>query len=229
MDNKKLISSIESKDSLNLNAKVSVKSNGKKKKSGAYTVWCIKITIITICLAAFCSFISELTSSVTSIVATIFLLLFLIVLSIIFDGVAMAVTSSDKESFLKFMKEKQSIYTRIGLKLIDNQDRVANICADVIGDIFSIVSGSCSVAIVIELIKVFPVLHEEIFTIVISSIVAGITVGGKAFMKKIAIKSCNSYLLLTAKIIALFIRRKNVTGKDKNTERLETTKGRKSS
>ena len=121
----------------------------QRKRGVSYNLWCVKITLITMLLAGFFSFVSEITSSVTSIVATIFLLLFLIVLSIIFDGIAMAVTSSSKQSFSSFVKDKSQLYYKIGIKLIENQERVANICADVIGDIFSIVSGSCSVSIVI--------------------------------------------------------------------------------
>lgn len=187
----------------------------QRKRGVSYNLWCVKITLITMLLAGFFSFVSEITSSVTSIVATIFLLLFLIVLSIIFDGIAMAVTSSSKQSFSSFVKDKSQLYYKIGIKLIENQERVANICADVIGDIFSIVSGSCSVSIVIELLKTLPSNYEQLLTILISSIVAGITVGGKAFMKKVAIKSANSYLVLTAKIISVFIGRKNVFRKNK--------------
>ena len=187
----------------------------QKRRGVSYNAWCLKITLITMLLAGFFSFVSEITSSITSIVATIFLLLFLIILSIIFDGIAMAVTSSNKHSFDLFVKDKNSEYYKIGLKLIENQERVANICADVIGDIFSIVSGSCSVSIVIELLKSLPNTYEQILTIFISSAVAGITVGGKAFMKKVAIKSANSYLILTAKIISVFIGRKNVFRKNK--------------
>ena len=187
-------------------------------------VWCVKITIITILLAGLFSFVSNVTSTITSITATIFLLLFLVVLSIIFDGIAVSVTSANKQSFTKFVGENRSKYYYVGCYLIDNQEIVANISADVIGDIVSIVSGSCSVAIVLDFLYRYPALNEQIFTIIISSIIAGITVGGKAFMKSIAIKNCNSYILFTSKIIALFCRRENVFRKNTKPRGLKKNK-----
>ena len=198
----------------NYNENRELKVTGLNGKKISHKLWCIKITIITIFLAGVFSFISNTTVSISSIVATAFLLMFLIVLSIIFDGIAVAVTSADKASFTKFVKGDTNKFYKIGCFLIDNQEIVANICADVIGDIFSIISGSCSVSIVLELLKFYPSISEQLLTIILSSIVAGVTVGGKAFMKSIAIKNSNSYILFTSKIIAIFTRRKDVFRKN---------------
>lgn len=214
-NNNKLVTKVDDRDLIITNF------NGKKI---SHKLWCIKITIVTIFLAGLFSFISNTTVSISSIIATVFLLMFLIVLSIIFDGIAVAVTSADKKSFTKFVNGEQNKYYNIGCFLIDNQEIVANICADVIGDIFSIISGSCSVSIVLELLKLYPIFSEQILTIFLSSVVAGITVGGKAFMKSIALKNSNSYILFTSKIIAIFVRRKNVFRKNPKSRGLKKTK-----
>ena len=88
------------------------------------------------------------------------------------------------------------------VKLVNNAEKVSNICADVIGDICGIISGSCSATIVIMFASNNP--NEYIFNILMSSVVAAITVGGKAFFKKIAIKKSKDIMLLAGKIISIF-------------------------
>ena len=62
------------------------KPEQKKKLSGA-TLWTIKITIVTLILGLFFSFISELTSSYAHVSITILLLFLLIAISIICDAI----------------------------------------------------------------------------------------------------------------------------------------------
>ena len=64
-----------------------------------------------------------------------------------------------------------------------------------------IISGACSAAIVIMFAANNP--NDYLFNILTSSIVAAITVGGKAFFKKIAIKKSKEVMLFAGKILSI--------------------------
>ena len=72
---------------------------------------------------------------------------------------------------------------------------------DVVGDICGVVSGSASATI-----AALAILHMELpwpraVTLILSALVAGITVGGKAIGKSIAIGSCTKIVHTAGKLI----------------------------
>lgn len=179
----------------------------KKESKGLSksTIWTIKITLITLVLSIVVSFITEITSSKSNIVISILVLLLLIAVSIVFDTIGVAATSCDIPPLLA-MASKKVRGSAQAVKLVNNAEKVSNICSDVIGDICGIISGSCSAAIVIMFASNNP--NQYIFSIVISSIVASVTVGGKAFFKSVAIKKSKEIMLLAGKILSIFSRKK---------------------
>lgn len=168
--------------------------------------WAIKITIITFLLSIAFSFISEMTTSNASITISILLLVLLIVTNIIFDSIGVAATSCDLAPLLSMAARKEK-GSKIAVKLVKNAEKVSNICADVIGDICGIVSGACAVAIVIKISISNPNANFWV-NIIFSSIIAGITVGGKAFLKEIALRKSKDLILITAKFLSIFIKDK---------------------
>ncbi len=190
--------------------KIRLDTNNKKQKKtrkglSSGTIWTIKITIITLALSFVVSFITEITSSKSNVVVSILILLLLIAINIIFDAIGVAATSCDVAPLLAMASKKVKGAAQ-AVKLAKNAEKVSNICSDVIGDICGIISGSCSAAIIILFAANNP--NQYIFNIVISSIVAAITVGGKAFFKNVAIKKSKELLLLTGKILSIFSRKK---------------------
>ncbi|NLZ25299.1 MAG: hypothetical protein GX891_02435 [Clostridiales bacterium] len=180
-------------------------SNGKEEKKHLKKrdLWFLKIAIISFFLAAFFSFLSELTGSLDNIIIIIILLLFLILASIMFDAIGVAVTSCDLAPLLSMASRK--VYgAKTAIKLVKNAEKVANICCDVLGDIFGIVSGACSVVIVLAILKLMPNSSQQLLTILISSIVAAITIGGKAALKNVAINNSRELVFFVAKILAAF-------------------------
>lgn len=170
-----------------------------KPKDKKKNFWAVKITIITFFLAIAISFVSEMTISNTETVVAILLLLFLILLSILCDAIAVATTSCDI-SPLMAMASRKVPYAKQAIALVKNAEKVSNICADVIGDICGIISGACGAAIVVKIAQG----NDYIISIVMSSIVAALTVGGKAFMKKFAIKNSRDFVMFTARMISVF-------------------------
>ena len=176
------------------------KSKQKRAKLNIAETRVIKITLFTFIGAVICSFISQITTSKSDIIISIMLLSFMILISIIFDGIGLSVASCSEEKMVKYAR-----YTKeydIALRLIRNAEKVNNICADVIGDMSGILSGACGASIVIELNLSGQGSHWA--TIIISSIIAAVTVGGKASLKKIAVKNSAEFVFMSARMIGIF-------------------------
>lgn len=179
------------------------KKEGKKprKKLSKAAIWTIKITIITLCLAIVVSFITEITTSVSNVVVSILILCLLIVVAIVFDAIGVAATSCDIAPLLSMASRKVK-GANIAVKLVKNASKVANICNDVVGDIAGIISGTCAAAIIIKFAMDNP--HMWLYSIVLSSAVSALTVGGKAFFKNIAIKNAKEMILFAARVVGVF-------------------------
>lgn len=196
-------------------------SDKRKKSRKKYNIWWIKAAVISFVLAAFFSFLSELTASADHIVVILLLLAFLILASILFDAIGVAVTSCDATPIVSMASRK--VYgARTALWLVKNSGTVSSICNDVIGDIFGIISGACSAAIVIKITLQLPDGWQRWLSIIISAIVSALTIGGKAFMKNIAISNSKDFVMFVARLLAIFnkderkIRKKNKKSDEKN-------------
>lgn len=186
---------------------------GKRKKrlktpeSGKHRVaemWVIKITLFTFAGAMICSFVSQITTSRSDITVSVMLLAFMLLISIIFDGIGLSVASCSVEKLQKYAKfEKQY---NIALRLIKNAEKVNNFCADVVGDMCGILSGACGASIVLQLCAQGQFARWTAITV--SSVIAAITVGGKASLKKIAVKNSEEFVFMSARIISIFVKNK---------------------
>lgn len=176
-----------------------------RKKISKGTIWAIKITLITFLLACCVTFITEITSTKSNIIISILLLLFLIVIAILFDAIGVAATSCDLPPLLSMASRrvKGAVYA---VKLVKNAEKVSNICNDVIGDMAGIISGICTATIVLKITGSAKGLTEYSLwiSILMSSVVSAVTVGGKAFFKSVAIKNSKEMMLFAGKIYSLF-------------------------
>ncbi|MDR2634528.1 MAG: Mg2+ and Co2+ transporter CorB [Clostridiales bacterium] len=178
--------------------------------------WALKITLISFPLTVFVTFLSDLAGS-GNIVVIALLLLFLVLASVLFDGIGVAVTACDPAP-LASMAARRVHGAKTALKLVKNAEKVANICNDVIGDIFGIVSGTCSLLIVLKILHFTSETYQQLLTIMISGIVGALTIGGKAYMKNVAISNSRNFVLFVARILAVFSReeRKNKNDAKRN-------------
>lgn len=81
------------------------------------------------------------------------------------------------------------------VKLIRNADIVSNFCNDVIGDISGTISGAAGAAIVLKIFNYYSIIDKAMFSIIVTSLIATLTVGGKAIGKGIAISRCQEIVL----------------------------------
>jgi hypothetical protein len=89
---------------------------------------------ITFVLSGIVSFISNNWIEKLNIILSIIILIAVVLLGIIFDIIGVAVTVAPEGDFhAKATKKAEGAKTSI--KLIKNASKVANICADVVGDI----------------------------------------------------------------------------------------------
>lgn len=191
-------------------AEIKERENHTKKPQNKFnkrTIWTLKITGITLVLAIVVSFITEITSSRSHIAVSFILLSLLIIISILSDAIGVAATACDPAP-LYSMAARKIKGAKVAVKLVQNAEKVSNICGDVIGDMCGIISGSAAAAIVIKIAVDNPSMY--IFSIIMSSVIAAITVGGKAFCKAVAIKNSKEIIMLASKVISIFYKPKKI-------------------
>lgn len=197
----------EDKKNENHDSKHCDKSQKDDKKKKSYkkkrNVWWIKATVISLILSAFFSYLSEIVSNAEQIVVVIVLLAFLILSGILFDAIGVAVTSCDTTPIISMASRK--VYgAKTALWLTKNSDTVSSVCNDIVGDIFSIISGACSAALVVKITMSLQQTWQIVLSIAVSAIVSAMTIGGKAFMKKIAISNSKDFVMFVARVLAIF-------------------------
>jgi len=128
-----------------------------------------------------------------------------VLIGITFDVFGVATTTASEKPF-NSMSAKRVAAAKEALWLVKNAEKVSSICNDVIGDICGIMSGATAAIIIASL--PFKGTTGFIISIVITALVAGITVGGKAFAKGFAITKSNEIVFFMAKFVRLFKREK---------------------
>jgi len=161
-------------------------------------VWIIEITLLAFTLSFVLSMFSDkVVSGSTAIVSVIVLLVF-IFFGIIFDMIGVA-TLTSKESSFHAMSSKKINGAKESISLLRNSNIVSSICNDVVGDICGIVSGSLGASLTTYLVITF---HTNILwiTILITSLISALTVGGKALGKQLAMKKSDKIVFGVGKI-----------------------------
>lgn len=176
-----------------------VKKRSSKKSA---TIWLIKVFVLALSLGIMFSALSELVLSKSGIIVSSFVILFFLVVSIIADIVGVAVTASEDSSF-NAMASKKVRGAKEALFLIRNSDKVASFMCDIVGDICGILSGSAAAAIVLKIISNGSTL-QTIISIVATSLIASLTIFGKAVGKNYAIKNNEKIVFGFAKFISIF-------------------------
>lgn len=106
----------------------------EKKKQKSNIKWALQAFVITFVLSGAVSYISNNGIQKLNIIASIIILAIVILIGIIFDMLGVAVTVAPEKDFhAKATKKAKGAKT--SLMLLKNASKVANICADVIGDI----------------------------------------------------------------------------------------------
>ncbi len=143
-----------------------------------------------------------------NILVEIILLIIIIILGIIFDIIGTAAAAAELPPF-NAKAAKKIFGASQAVKITRNAGAVANYCNDVIGDIAGTLSGAMGASIVFSLINTFSFPDMVLTGAIMTSLIAALTIGGKAIGKSIAIDHANSIIFRVAKIMGWF---ENLTG-----------------
>ncbi len=153
--------------------------------------WVVTIFFVTIFVSGIISLLSDAVMEASGIVVAFFILLAIVLLGIVFDIVGVAVTSADEKPFHS-MAARKVPGAMEAIRLLRKAERVSSICNDVVGDICGVISGSASATIAAQILSSFEFTWPQLISLVMSALVAGLTVSGKAIGKSFAMNSATS-------------------------------------
>jgi len=162
--------------------------------------WVVTIFVMTILISGTISLVSDEVMANSSVVVAFCILLAIIFLGILFDIIGMAVATADEKPFHS-MAARKVPGAHEAIRLLRNAERVSSICNDVVGDICGVVSGSASATIAALILSNVDIGWPRGVSLAMSALVAGLTVGGKAIGKTIAVKSCTKIVHLVGRVI----------------------------
>lgn len=170
---------------------------GKPKKKNDH--WPLRVFFLAVALSALLSFLSSTALGGAGYVVAILVLLAFIALGIVFDMVGVAVTAADPKPFHSMAAHKEK-GGKEAIRLLSNANRVSSVCNDVVGDICGIVSGSTAAVIVTELQRSFST-TTILISIGTTALISGLTIGGKALFKRVAIEDSTKVVYRVARIM----------------------------
>lgn len=176
-----------------------INKEGKMKRS----TWAIKIFFITLVISiVFSSLSQKIFNSSDTIIFPLIAILVIVLIGVIFDIIGIAVTAAQQRPFVS-MSAKKIRGAREALNLIKNADMVSNFCNDVVGDICGIISGAAGGMLVIKMISTG--LKLDMLSILMSSLIAALTVGGKALGKSFAMDNAQRIIHSAGYFLSLIV------------------------
>ena len=173
------------------------KYHKKKKKNGNFR-WIITIFFVTVIISSTISFLSSSIMEDAGLVEAFLVLLVIVLLGIIFDIIGVAVMSAQEKPFHSMAAKKVPGAVE-ALKLLRNAEKVSSFCNDVVGDICGVVSGSASAVIAVKALTQMD--SDTVAQLIMSALVAAVTIAGKACGKNIAMKQSTKIVNMVSKPI----------------------------
>lgn len=174
----------------------------RKPRIPANIKWVLTLMILAFTISVVLSFLSEIAMrNVNILVGTIVILVF-VGIGIIFDTIGVAVTAADEAPF-HAMSSRKIKGAKRAVALKKCSDKTSSFCCDVIGDICGIISGAAGVAVATQIPDVLPI-SPIASSLIVTGVIAALTIGGKAFEKSFAINNGNKILYQFAKILSIF-------------------------
>ena len=164
--------------------------------------WITTIFGTTIGISAAMSFLSNEILSGGGLILSFAVLLVIILIGILFDIIGVSVTAAEEKPFHS-MAAKKVPEAREALKMLRRAERVSSFCNDVVGDICGVISGSAAAVIAAKAIAGMSPVLGSVVQLLLSAVVAGLTVGGKAFGKSIAMNNSTAIIHAAAKVMYL--------------------------
>lgn len=163
--------------------------------------WSIFIFFVTFLLAAVFTVASTTVLAGVSWGIGMVIVLLLVIVGVFFDMLGLAAAAA-KETPFHAMASERVKGSRQAIFIIRNADRFSNFCNDVIGDISGVISGAATALVVIKLMSSIDggAAMHTIVSVLFTSLVSALTVGGKALGKSFSIHHATSIVLLIGKV-----------------------------
>lgn len=174
-------------------------------KSASKIQWLITIFLLALLISAAFSFLSQELLSAASLFGAFAVLLTIIALGIFFDLLGVAVTAAEEKPFHSMAARKVPGGAE-GIWLLRNASKVSSVCNDVVGDICGIISGAAAAVVAEEAYRSMQSLPLRVVQLLLSALVAALTILGKAFCKQIALDYSTNIVHRAAKLIWRFKR-----------------------
>ncbi len=175
--------------------------SGDSKKHKVKNVrWVITIFLVTILISGIISLVSEEVMGASGMVTAFLILLAIVLIGIVFDIIGVAVTSADEAPF-HAMSARKVPGAKEAIRLLRQAEKVSSICNDVVGDICGVVSGSASATIAVQILQSFEFSWPRMISLIMSALVAGLTVGGKAIGKTFAVNSSTRIVYAVGRMV----------------------------
>ena len=175
-------------------------SDASRRERSRTIRWVVTVFLVTLAVSGMISLISDELMASSGLLAAFAILLGIVFLGIIFDIIGMAVATASEKPFHS-MAARKVPGAQEAIRLLRNAERVSSICNDVVGDICGVVSGSASATIAALILTHVDTLWPRAVSLGMSALVAGLTVGGKAIGKTIAVNSCTQIVHLVGRIL----------------------------
>ena len=179
----------------------------KKQKNSSFILWPIKILILALVFSLCFSLLSEIALSNASIIVAVIVILVFVALGIYFDVLGLAVASANIRHFTAMAARKVK-GSKQAISLIKNADKVSSVCNDVFGDVCGILAGAAGASIIAKIVlesdKSF---LSILIPALVSAVIAGLTIFGKAIFKRYARNNANQITLRLAKFLNFFTRK----------------------
>ncbi len=185
--------------------------HSNKPKNKKRDLWPVKVFFLTFMLAMLFNFFSETSMMGASLPVALLVLLFIICVGIGFDIIGIAVTFQDVTAYTA-MASKKIPGAKQAIRLVQSAGMVSNICNDVVGDICGIVSGAMGAAISAKLFIESTGFSQLLLGIIVSSVIAACTVGGKALGKRVAMRKSHQIVFGVGKVLSFFSRKERPKG-----------------
>lgn len=160
--------------------------------------WAVTILLLSFVLSFVFNALSDLVLQGVGLAIAFCVLAAFVLLGIVFDILGVATTSASM-SPLHAMAAHKVNGAREAIWLLQNTEKVSSFCNDVIGDIAGIISGATAAVIIAKL-----PFQNIWLSLGITALVAGLTVGGKAFGKSFAINHSNSIVFCVGRFLYFF-------------------------
>lgn len=163
----------------------------------------VRVGLMSVGLAVLVNWGSSLALNRVPAVVALLIVLVIVGIGIVFDILGTSVTAAEL-SPLNAMASKKVPGARQALWLVKNADTVANFCNDVVGDVTGAVTGAAGATVALKLSVAMQgaAWAEQVISLLMVGLVAGLTVGGKAAGKTFAISNATTVVVAAGRVIS---------------------------